>query len=136
MTIFLSVGPVISTLLSSNPGPGGAQRQATSSLIFWVECKKCKCLPASSSAWTLSRLARSSLRIGLNVRWRIVRNFSASGVRILEVASLEGESADGKKSDERDQRSVMNTSVPAADRDLPRMDMPLGACNEEDMLWC
>jgi len=130
MTIFLSVGPVISTLLSSKPGPGGAHRQATSSLTFWVECRKCKCLPASSSAWTLSLLARSCLRVALNVRWRIVKNLRASGVRILEVASDEGESANGCGR----WKSATSFEVPKGSYDSPRMDMPLGVCREDDIV--
>lgn len=92
-TIFLSVGPVISTLLSSNPGPGSAHLHPTSSLTRWVDCRKCSFLPESSSDWILRRLERSWRRVGLKVRWRVRRKERAWGVRIVEVTWGDGEEA-------------------------------------------
>lgn len=100
MTIFLSVGPVISTLYpcsvpvpanrnkkrtyrrSSSPGPGGAQFQARFSLISLVSGRKERGLPWSSSACTFSRFFNNSNLRLLNVLWSKARNSRASVERM------------------------------------------------------
>jgi hypothetical protein len=57
-TIFLSVGPVISTLLSSKPGPGGTQCQEGSARTRAVSGEKSNGTPESNLLCASSRAAR------------------------------------------------------------------------------
>ena len=66
IVIFRSVGPVISTRRSFNPGPAGATFQLFSSRIDCVEARKSKSSPASICAIRSLRAARSSSRRGFN----------------------------------------------------------------------
>ena len=49
IVIFLSVGPVISTLRSTSPGAGGATRQLWSALTCAVSARKSSVAPALRS---------------------------------------------------------------------------------------
>lgn len=87
-TIFLSVGPVISTRLSTRPGAGGAPFQVSLSRMCLVSGKKSGRLPLSSSAWRILRRSSSCLRVLLKERCSRARNASAGGVRIFLCSSL------------------------------------------------
>jgi hypothetical protein len=121
MTIFLSVGPVISTLenqrcrervpqttyrLSSRPGAGGAQDQAKLFLISSVSFGNESDLPylsalltlkeingptASSCSWTFFLFSNNSLRRASNVLCKTARNSIAS-VEIIDSVPFGGES--------------------------------------------
>ena len=93
-TIFRSVGPVISVLLSTNPGAGAAPFHVTLLRIAFVSSKKSGNTPLSRSAWRTSRRCSNSLRLALNERWRRARNTVASLLRILRVWSLSGPKMD------------------------------------------
>lgn len=83
LTIFRSTGPVISTLRSSNPGPGTGPCQVGSFRMWavsaWNEGKP----PASKKACWTTRRASNSFRVALKFRWRTARKDSASGVIIF-----------------------------------------------------
>lgn len=89
-TIFRSVGPVISVLLSTKPGAGVAPLHAGLSRIRLVSGRKSGSTPLSSSAWRMSRRCSSSLRRALNERWSRARKAVASLLKILLVRLLRG----------------------------------------------
>lgn len=89
-TIFLSVGPVISTLRSTRPGAGGAPFQASLSRICFDCGRKSGSTPLSSSACRITRRCNKSFRFMLNDRWSKARNAIASLLRIFRVWSFRG----------------------------------------------
>lgn len=88
MIILRSVGPVISTLRSANPGAGIAALHVTSSLMCLVSGRKSGRAPLSSSACLITRRWRSSFLLGLKDLWRRARKAMASFVRIFLLDSL------------------------------------------------
>lgn len=82
MTIFLSTGPVISTLLSVSPGAGLAPSQEGSSLMCFVSGAKSGNRPESYWACWRALRWRRDLRVASKFRWRTARKVRASGVRI------------------------------------------------------
>lgn len=86
MTIFLSTGPVISTLLSSSPFIGGGPCQLLSSRTWAVSGRKSGRPPASNWVWRSTRRLRRFLRVGLKLRCSLARKVRASGVRIEACA--------------------------------------------------
>ncbi len=89
MTIFRSVGPVISVRLSWRSFGTGATDQSDS-LIDFVSGKKSGNLPASNSFCRICRRSSSSFRVASNLRCKVARKDSASVVRIFSYASLWG----------------------------------------------
>ncbi|KAB5562930.1 hypothetical protein GE09DRAFT_764478 [Coniochaeta sp. 2T2.1] len=87
-TIFLSVGPVISTRRSTSPGAGGAPFHVGFSRMCLVSGRKSGRAPRSSSAWRTLRRSRRVLRVALKDRWRRARKARAWGVRIFLCSSL------------------------------------------------
>jgi len=81
ITIFLSVGPVISTRRSSRPGAGGAHCHDGSARTCAVSARKSKGTPESNRRWASSRAASNDWRVGSNVLWRAERNLRASSVK-------------------------------------------------------
>ena len=81
MTIFLSVGPVISTRLSSRPGAGGAHCQEGSTRIWAVSGGKSRGTPESNLRWASSRATSKDWRVDSKVRWRAARNLRAPSVK-------------------------------------------------------
>src|SRR5260221_7044699 len=89
MTIFLSVGPVISTFRTSRAAGAGATRQVPSRTAF-VSGRNPSSAPRLSSSCRVARAASSSRRVGSNVRARSATNTSASGERISSDRSTAG----------------------------------------------
>lgn len=81
MTIFLSVGPVISTRRSSKPGAGGTQCHDGSARTGAVSVRKSKGTPESKRRWASSRAVSNDWRVESNVLWRAERNLSAPSVK-------------------------------------------------------
>ena len=82
IVIFLSVGPVISTRLSTRPAAGGATRQVVSSRMCAVSGRKSSIAPLLSSACRRRRAASSSARRTPSASCSATSSSRAFGVRI------------------------------------------------------
>ena len=81
MTIFLSVGPVISIRRSSRPGAGGAQCHEGSERMCAVSGGKSRTTPESYLRWASSRATSNDCLVDSKVLWRAARNLSAPSVK-------------------------------------------------------
>lgn len=82
MTIFLSTGPVISTLLSSKPGIGTGPCHVGSSRICLVSLAKSGKPPASKAACCNIRLFNKDFLVGLKFLCKTAKKAKAAGVTI------------------------------------------------------
>ncbi len=90
IVIFLSVGPVISTLRSTRPAAGDATRQPRSALICAVSGRKSSVAPAIRSCCLAPRAASSSVLLGPSSRCSNAIRSRACGVRISSYRSRTG----------------------------------------------
>src|SRR5690625_3202873 len=87
MVIRRSVGPVISTRRSSNPGAGGATCQESSVRMCSVSGRKSKVPPAASSASRALRAASASWRRPSRARWSLTMSSRARSLTTSSAPS-------------------------------------------------
>ena len=81
IVIFASVGPVISTRRSTNPGAGAATCHEPTR-VFEVSAKKSSVPPELISACLTTRASSSANRRARNLRSKAATNRTAAGVKI------------------------------------------------------